>query len=138
MPSMAEEMYHKAFADHEHPHISYGSFYSVACAKHVDQTFHAERLYIIASDSLSKNTDAVKTLEDALAGKVVGMRRGMTSHTLWSECIQVAKEVKELEADLLLTIGGGSLIDAAKIVSLVRLFLRQNREFIRVIIILFP
>ncbi|KAL1631979.1 hypothetical protein SLS56_004184 [Neofusicoccum ribis] len=115
---MAGDMYHKAFADHEHPYISYGLLYPKACAKHVDQTFNAERVYILASGSLSKNTDAVKTLEDALAGKVVGVRRGMTSHTLWTECIDVAKEVKHLDADLLVTIGGGSLIDAAKIVSL--------------------
>ncbi|KAK7734378.1 hypothetical protein SLS57_000072 [Botryosphaeria dothidea] len=115
---MAEDMYHKAFADHEYPYISYGLLYPAACAKHIDKTFKAKRVYILASGSLSKNTDAVKALEDALEGNVVGVRRGMTSHTLWSECIDVAQQVKELDADLLLTIGGGSLIDAAKIVSL--------------------
>ncbi|OJD31074.1 alcohol dehydrogenase [Diplodia corticola] len=114
----AEDMYHKAFADHEHPYLSYGLLYPIAAAKHVDHTFHAERVYILASASLSKDGDAVTRLEDALQGKVVGVRRGMTAHTLWSECIAVAKQVEELGVDLLLTIGGGSLIDAAKIVAL--------------------
>lgn len=115
----AGDMYHKAFADHEHPYLSYGLLYPKAAARHVDHTFHAEKVYILASGSLSKNTDAVTQLEDALRGKVVGVRRGMTPHTLWSECIAVARQVKELDADLLLTIGGGSLIDAAKIIALV-------------------
>ncbi|KAK0659237.1 Aldehyde-alcohol dehydrogenase 2 [Lasiodiplodia hormozganensis] len=114
----AGDMYHKAFADHEHPYLSYGLLYPKAAARHVDHTFHAEKVYILASGSLSKNTDAVTQLEDALRGKVVGVRRGMTPHTLWSECIAVARQVKELDADLLLTIGGGSLIDAAKIIAL--------------------
>ncbi|KAH7062478.1 putative Fe-containing alcohol dehydrogenase [Macrophomina phaseolina] len=118
-------MYHKAFADHEYPYISYGLPYPAACAKHVEQTFKAVRVYILASGSLSKNTNAVKTLEDALGARVVGVRRGMTSHTLWSECIEVAKQVKELDVDLLVTLGGGSLIDAAKIVSLAT----ANRAF---------
>lgn len=125
---MAEDMYHKAFADHEYPYISYGLLYPAACAKHIDKTFKAKRVYILASGSLSKNTDAVKALEDALEGNVVGVRRGMTSHTLWSECIDVAQQVKELDADLLLTIGGGSLIDAAKIVSLVGPFHNQPNQ----------
>ena len=51
--------------------------------------------------------------------QVVGKRIGMTSHTMWSEVIEVVKDVRRVRADLLLTLGAGSLTDAAKVVTLV-------------------
>ena len=114
------ETYRRAFADCDHPHISYGLPFSDACAKHVEATFKASKVYILASKSLANNTDAVEKLEGALGDKVVGVRKGMKSHTLWSECIEVAKDAQEKAADLLVTIGSGSLTDAAKMVILVR------------------
>jgi len=113
------ETYREAFPGSEIPHISYGLRFPEACAKHVQNTFNASRVYIIASKALSTNTDALKRLETALDGKVVGRRIGMTPHTLWSECLEVTEETRRLNVDLLITLGAGSLTDAAKIVSLV-------------------
>ncbi|KZT50635.1 hypothetical protein CALCODRAFT_488561 [Calocera cornea HHB12733] len=42
----------------------------------------------------------------------------MTSHTLWRECVDVTNECRELGADLIVALGGGSLTDAAKLVAL--------------------
>jgi alcohol dehydrogenase class IV len=114
------ETYRRAFPEHDIPHISYGLSFPETLAKHASDA-KAFRIYIIASKTLSTNTDALKRLEDALNGKVIGNRIGMTPHTLWSECLQVAKDCRELNVDLLITLGAGSLTDAAKIVSLVSL-----------------
>lgn len=99
-------------------HISYGLPFAQAAAKHVEQTFRAGRVYILASASLAAHTNQVKTLQDALDGRVAGIRIGMKPHTLWSECLEIIEDARRVDADLILTVGGGSLTDAAKITAL--------------------
>lgn len=101
------------------PYLSYGLPFEKACAKHVEATFNAERVYILASGSLCRNTRYVGQLRQALGSRVAGLREGMTPHTLWNEVLEVADDCRRLRADLIVTIGGGSLTDAAKIVTLV-------------------
>jgi len=101
------------------PHISYNLPFDKACLKHVEETFAAERVYVLASGSLCRNTRYVEQLRTALGRRVVGSREGMTPHTLWNEVLEVADDCWRLRADLIVTIGGGSLTDAAKIVTLV-------------------
>lgn len=117
--SPSSEVYRPAFSTGDYPHISYNLPFHKSCAKHVSETFKASRVYIIASGSLARNTDNVTKLQDALGSKVVGTRIGMKPHTLWSEILEIAKEAKELEADILVTLGAGSLTDGAKIIALV-------------------
>jgi alcohol dehydrogenase class IV len=115
------EVYRPAFPS-GYPHISYGLSFPETCVKHVTKTFNASRVYIIASASLSRNTDYVKQLHHALGDKVVGTRYGMKPHTLWSEILEITNETTELKADLLITLGAGSLTDGAKVIALVRRF----------------
>ncbi|PYH46123.1 iron-containing alcohol dehydrogenase [Aspergillus saccharolyticus JOP 1030-1] len=108
-----------AFADRPRPLLSYGIPFPAAAAHHLDDLFHASRVYIICSGSLERNTDALDRLVAAVGEKrVVGKRVGMRSHTLWSEVLEVVHAAQEAEADCLMTLGGGSLTDAAKIVAL--------------------
>ncbi|KAK7532084.1 putative Fe-containing alcohol dehydrogenase [Phyllosticta citribraziliensis] len=115
---MAQETVTLPFEGQSHPFVSHGLPFEQACAQHVEQDFKASRVYILASGTLARTTNVVRKLQDALGDKVVGVRNGMTPHTLWSECIEVTKETTQVDADLLVTLGGGSLIDAAKIVTL--------------------
>lgn len=109
-----------AFADRSLPLLSYGTPYPEATARHVRDTFHASRVYIICSGSLARSTDALQKLKKALGEKLVaGVRVGMKSHTLWSEVVEIIKDARAVEADLILTLGAGSLTDGAKIVALV-------------------
>lgn len=103
-------------------HISYCLPFAKACAKHVVDTFKAYRVYIIASRSLSNNTDYVKQLQHSLGDKVVSIRSGMKPHTLWSEILEVTEEARKLNADLLVTLGAGSLTDAAKVIATVSMY----------------
>ena len=116
-----QEVYRYAFPESP-PHISYGIAFHESCVKHVSETFNAKRVYIIASGSLSRQTDNIKKLETALDGKVVGIRHGMTPHTLCSEVLEIIHDAREARADLISTCGAGSLTDAAKIIALVRTF----------------
>ncbi|KAI9709173.1 MAG: hypothetical protein M1812_007758 [Candelaria pacifica] len=113
-----KETLRPAFPDRDEPKISFGLPFPEACAKHVESTFKASRVYIIASKSLSKNTNALVSLQAALGDKVVGTRIGMKSHTLWSEVVEIVQDARNARADFLVTLGAGSLSDGAKIVAL--------------------
>lgn len=104
------------------PYVSYGLPYQVSCARHVKETFHASKVYIIASGSLARNTDRLDRLVEAL-GKdaVVGIRRGITPHTPWSEILSITQECRDSGADCVVTLGAGSVTDGAKLVVLVSL-----------------
>jgi alcohol dehydrogenase class IV len=105
------------------PDVSYGLPYEQACAKHVRQTFKAHKAYLIASGTLSRESDKVSRLINAINAdsdvQVVGVRKGMTPHTPWSEILQITAECRDSEVDCLITVGAGSITDGAKIVVLV-------------------
>ncbi len=115
-----EETLHPAFPPSPHPLISYGLPFPSACLKHITSTFNASRVYVLSSGSLARNTSALRDLQSALGDKVVGTRIGMKPHTLWSEILEIVHEARESQADILVTLGAGSLTDGAKIVALVR------------------
>lgn len=108
-----------AFADRDRPLLSYGLRFSESVLKHADSTFHASRIYVIFSASLVKNTTYPDELKRTLGNKVAGVRVGMKPHSHWSEILQVVADVKKCDADLIVTLGAGSLTDAAKLVSFV-------------------
>ena len=104
------------------PYVSYGLPYVEACAKHVTKTFKASRVYIIASGTLSRETDRLEKLIEALEAKgvkVVGAKKGMRPHTPWTQIIEIANEARAGNANCVITLGAGSLTDGAKIVVLV-------------------
>ena len=83
----------------------------------MQKTFNASRVYIIASKSLSANTDSLKKLESVLGSKVVGTRIGMRPHTPWSDILSIVNEARPLRPDCFITLGAGSLTDGVKIIA---------------------
>lgn len=112
------ETYRRAFPDFAKPMVSYGIGFAESARKHVEE-YGASKVYIIASGTLSRKTNLLEELKQSLDGMVVGVRCGMTSHTLISECLEVLNEVRRLKADIIVTIGGSSVSDAAKAVTFV-------------------
>lgn len=118
---MEHETLRPAFAGRDRPLLSYGTAFPAATARHVTETFGAARVYVICSGSLARNTPALEELTSALGpDKIAGRRIGMQSHTLWSEVLEIVNDARNVQADLLLTLGAGSLTDGAKIIALVR------------------
>ena len=127
-PDWDGETYFSAFAlgksPHPSPHVSFGLPFYKACAKHVAETFHATRVYILVSASLSSRTNDLPRLHFALDDKlgedtVVGIRRGVKPHTYYSDILKIVIEARAVNANCLVTLGGGSLTDTAKVVALV-------------------
>ncbi|KAL2822711.1 alcohol dehydrogenase [Aspergillus cavernicola] len=114
------ETFRSAFVDRPCPLLSYGIPFPEAVSRHVVDTFHAQRVYVICSRSLAQNTDSLERLAqtlDKVKVPIVGKRIGMKGHTLWSEVLEITADVRACEADLILTLGGGSLTDGAKVIS---------------------
>lgn len=88
--------------------------------KYVNATFHASRIYVLASSSLIQRSNAVADMKQQLGNRIVGIRVGLRPHTLWSEVLEIVRECGDCGADLIVTLGGGKLTDAAKAASIVR------------------
>ncbi|RDW61041.1 iron-containing alcohol dehydrogenase-like protein [Coleophoma cylindrospora] len=110
------EVYRLAFPPKTKPHISTGIAFPAATAYHVANTFHASKVYVIVSSSISK-TDNFTVLQKALGDKIVGVRKGIKPHTPWDDVLDIIKDLKEKQADLIVTLGAGSLTDGAKVIS---------------------
>ena len=109
----------RAFPDQPEPRVSYGIPYVEACRKHAEADYNASRIYIIASRSLTLGDSALKALERALGDRVAGVRVGMSQHTLMSECLEIMADVRDKHVDLIVTLGGGTITDASKIIAYV-------------------
>jgi hypothetical protein len=102
--------------------ISYGLPFPEACAKHAEKTFHATRILILSSATLARSSSAVTDLQAALGRKVAAVKVGLRAHTYFSEIFALAEECRMMGVDLIVTLGGGSLTDAAKLITLVSSF----------------
>lgn len=101
------------------PYVAYGRPYDELCAKHVQETFKASRVYIVVSKTLEATTDRLDRLVASLKKnniEVVGLRKGITPHTPWTEILSITEECREAQADCVVTLGAGSTTDGAKLV----------------------
>ncbi|KAJ4387930.1 hypothetical protein N0V93_008533 [Gnomoniopsis smithogilvyi] len=118
---MAHETIERFDPSEDFPIITYGLPYPEALARQLSNTLHCSRPFMIVSKSLAKETDALERLNSSLNNgdaKVAGIHVGMRPHTYYSEVLEVAGEAKSSGADCVVTIGGGSLTDAAKAIVL--------------------
>ena len=105
---------------YSYPHtqrIIYGTPFAQALAKELD-TVGAQRVYLLASGTLSRQTDAVQQVLQVLGSRSVGVFDAMPAHTPRYAVVQAAQQATLAQADLILTLGGGSITDAAKMVTL--------------------
>ncbi|KAB5533549.1 iron-containing alcohol dehydrogenase-like protein [Coniochaeta sp. 2T2.1] len=113
----SEENYYLPFPGHDTPHISTGLAFHQAVLKHALETYGSNRIYLIVSKSISKTSNFDK-LQAALGDKLIGIRYGVRSHVPWPDVLEIAQELHKTKADLLVTLGAGSLTDGAKVAAL--------------------
>jgi maleylacetate reductase len=78
----------------------------------------AERVFVMASGTLNRTTDEVAKVRRALGNRYAGGFDRMPPHTPRRAVIEAAAMAREAGADLIVTIGGGSVTDGAKAVQL--------------------
>ena len=76
----------------------------------------ARRVYLIASRTLNTTTDEIEKIRKALGDRHAATFDGVPQHTTRDIVTQIARQAVEAKADLVVAIGGGSVVDAAKIV----------------------
>lgn len=76
----------------------------------------AQRVYLIVSRTLNTTTKEIAKIRAALGDLYAGTYDGVPQHTTREVVVKAAALALEARADLIVAVGGGSVVDAAKIV----------------------
>ena len=97
--------------------VIYGVPLADALAREIETTgVHA--VYVLASGTLARETDVVEAVKHVLGNRLAGICTKIGAHTPRPDVVAAANAAREAKADALLTVGGGSVTDAAKMVGL--------------------
>ena len=97
--------------------VVFGKPFADALAQEVDR-LDARAVFVLASGTLARTTDTIDRLRQILGNRIAGVCAKIGAHTPRTDVVEAANAAREGGADLLLTIGGGSVTDAAKMVGL--------------------
>lgn len=79
---------------------------------------NATRVFIVCSKTLNRKTDAISQVTDALGSRHVGTFDECIEHTPRESVIAAAAAARQTNPDLIVTIGGGTAIDTAKVMQI--------------------
>lgn len=77
-----------------------------------------ERALVVVSSSLRSATDDLRALRQRLGARLAGVSDSVGAHTPRPDVLALVNLAREVNADVLVSIGGGSVIDACKTVQL--------------------
>jgi len=97
--------------------VIFGRSYVKALAQEVDRR-DARAVFVLASGTLARTTDTIDRLRQVLGNRIAGVCAKIGAHTPRNDVVAAANAAREVGADLLVTVGGGSVTDAAKMVGL--------------------
>lgn len=97
--------------------VVFGKPFAEALAQEVDR-LDARAVFVLASGTLARTTDTVDRLRQILGNRIAGVCAQIGAHTPRTDVVAAANAAREAGADLLVTVGGGSVTDAAKMVGL--------------------
>ncbi len=78
----------------------------------------ATRAFLMVSGTLNRQTDEIAKIQRALGARCTGLFDAMPQHTPREAVIAAAEQARAAGADLIVTVGGGSITDGAKAVQL--------------------
>jgi len=78
----------------------------------------SERVFLLVSNTLNNKTNEIQKLRDALGGKYAATHDDIPAHIPRDAVLRAAATAREAQADLIVSIGGGSVTDAGKNVAL--------------------
>ena len=94
--------------------ILYGQPAAASVVEEVER-YAADRVFVVSTRSLAALTDGpLQRIERALGPRHVGTFASVRAHSPREDIVAVAKAAGAARADLLVAVGGGSVIDAAK------------------------
>jgi len=97
--------------------VIFGRSFVKALAQEVDR-LDARAVFVLASGTLARTTDTIDRLRQVRGNRIAGVCAKIGAHTPRNDVVAAANAAREVGADLLVTVGGGSVTDAAKMVGL--------------------
>jgi maleylacetate reductase len=97
--------------------VVFGTPYAEALAAELDR-LDSRAVFVMASGTLARETDLVQRLREMLGNRLAGLCAKIGAHTPRIDVVAAANAAREAGADLIVTLGGGSVTDAAKMVGL--------------------
>lgn len=91
---------------------------AASAAAECAERFGARRVFLMVSGTLNRETDEITRLRDALGSRVAAEFDAMKPHTPRRAVMEAVSSARAADADLIITLGGGSITDAAKAVQL--------------------
>jgi alcohol dehydrogenase class IV len=105
--------------------VAFGAMETVVFGKPTAETVaeearrrDAERVFLMVSGTLNRMTDEIAGVRGALGNRFAGLFDHMPQHTPRHAVIEAAEMAREAGADMIVTVGGGSITDGAKAVQL--------------------
>jgi alcohol dehydrogenase class IV len=78
----------------------------------------AQRVFLLVSKTLNTTSDEITTITQALGNRVAAVHDGVLPHVPRSCVLKAAAVARQVDADLIITVGGGSVTDAGKLIPL--------------------
>ena len=97
--------------------VVHGEPFAAALRREVER-LDARAVYVLASGTLVRETDTFDQLRAVLGNRLAGVWARIGAHTPRTDVVAAANAARAAKADLLATVGGGSVTDAAKMVGL--------------------
>ena len=97
--------------------VVFGTAAAEAVVAQVDR-LGALRAFLMVSGTLNRETDEIAKIRTALGPRCVGTFDAMPAHTPRAAVIAASEQARAAGADLIVTVGGGSITDGAKAVQI--------------------
>ena len=97
--------------------VVFGKPAAEAVAVQMDR-LQKSRAFLMVSGTLRRETDAIEKIRQALGNRCAAIFDAMPQHTPREAVLAAAEQAHAAEADLIVTVGGGSITDGAKAVQL--------------------
>src|ERR1700731_1251305 len=82
------------------------------------ERLHCSRAFLMVSGTLNRNTGEIEKIRSALGSRCAATFDAMPPHTPREAVIAATGQARAANADLIVTVGGGSVTDGAKAVQL--------------------
>ena len=120
MSTMVDHTPNRAFPDRLKPLLSHCKDFAETCGSYIETSGY-KSIFVLSAPALAEKTPALPRLEKALSGRVKGTFLGIGPHTPIPDVLMAVEEIRKIgDIDCLITLGGGSVTDAGK---LLRFFL---------------
>lgn len=94
--------------------VIFGRAAAQALSEEVER-LNKRRVFLMASHTLNSKTNEVEKIRAALGERFAGLFDQIPQHTSRQGAVAAARAAVDVEADLIVAIGGGSVVDASKI-----------------------